>query len=103
MYSLHDSIQRHNQRMVIAFIACSTLIYSLVGQPVKVLVVAGTLNALVLPLALACILWAAKKPSIVGNEYRHPTWMLVFGLLAMVATAVGVVMSFNAFVQFWQS
>lgn len=103
MYSLHESIQRHNQRMVIAFIACSTLIYGLVGQPVKVLVVAGTLNALVLPLALACILWAAKKPGIVGSEYRHPTWMLVFGLLAMAATAVGVVMSFNAFVQFWQS
>ncbi len=103
MYSLHESIQRHNQRMVIAFIACSTLIYGLVGQPVKVLVVAGTLNALVLPLALACILWAAKKPGIVGSEYRHPTWMMVFGLLAMAATAVGVVMSFNAFVQFWQS
>ncbi len=103
MYSLHESIQRHNQRMVIAFIACSTLIYGLVGQPVKVLVVAGTLNALILPLALACILWAAKKPGIVGSEYRHPTWMMVFGLLAMAATAVGVVMSFNAFVQFWQS
>jgi len=29
--------------------------------------------------------------------------MMVFGLLAMAATAVGVVMSFNAFVQFWQS
>lgn len=103
MYSLHESIQRNNRWMVIAFIGCSTLIYSLVGQPVKVLVVAGTLNALVLPLALGCVLWAAKKPSIVGDEYRHPTWMMVFGLLAMLATAVGVVMSFNAFVDFWQS
>lgn len=103
MYSLHESIQRNNRWMVIGFIACSTLIYSLVGQPVKVLVVAGTVNALVLPLALGCILLAAKKQSIVGTEYKHPNWMLVFGLLAMVATAVGVVMSFNAFVQFWQS
>lgn len=103
MYSLHESIQRNNRWMVIGFIACSTLIYSLVGQPVKVLVVAGTLNALVLPLALGCVLVAAKKQSIVGSEYRHPTWMLMFGLLAMLATAVGVAMSFNAFVQFWQS
>jgi len=89
--------------MVIGFIACSTLIYSLVGQPVKVLVVAGTLNALVLPLALGCVLLASRKPAIVGDRYRHPTWMLVFGLLAMVATAVGVVMSFNALLEFWQS
>jgi len=66
-------------------------------------VVAGTLNALVLPLALGCILLASRKASIVGDAYRHPTWMLVFGILAMLATAVGVVMSFNAFVQFWQS
>lgn len=67
------------------------------------MVIAGSLNALVLPLALGCILWAAKKPSIVGSEYRHPTWMLVFGLLAMIATAVGVVLSFSALLQFWQS
>ncbi len=69
----------------------------------KVLVVAGTLNALVLPLALGCVLLASRKPAIVGDRYRHPTWMLVFGLLAMVATAVGVVMSFNALLEFWQS
>ncbi|MGY4824238.1 NRAMP family divalent metal transporter [Stutzerimonas chloritidismutans] len=103
MYSLHDSIRRHNQRVVIAFIACSTLIYSLVGQPVKVLVVAGTLNALVLPLALGCILLASRKTNIVGDGYRHPTWMLMFGILAMLATAVGVVMSFNALLEFWQA
>jgi hypothetical protein len=58
---------------------------------------------LVLPLALGCILLASRKANIVGDAYRHPTWMLVFGILAMLATAVGVVMSFNAFVQFWQS
>ncbi len=103
MYSLHDCIRRHNQRVVIAFIACSTLIYGLVGQPVKVLVVAGTLNALVLPLALGCILLASRKTNIVGDAYRHLTWMLVFGILAMLATAVGVVMSFNALLEFWQA
>ncbi|BAU76299.1 NRAMP family divalent metal transporter [Metapseudomonas furukawaii] len=103
MYSLHPGIRQHNQRVVIAFIACSTLIYCLVGQPVKVLVVAGALNALVLPLALGCILWAAKKPAIVGQEYRHPNWMLAFGVLAIVATAVGVGLSFNSLLNFWQA
>ncbi|MHC5349655.1 NRAMP family divalent metal transporter [Metapseudomonas furukawaii] len=103
MYSLPPGIRQHNQRVVIAFIACSTLIYCLVGQPVKVLVVAGALNALVLPLALGCILWAAKKPAIVGQEYRHPNWMLAFGVLAIVATAVGVGLSFNSLLNFWQA
>jgi hypothetical protein len=31
MYALRERIQRNNQRMVIAFIACPTLAYGLVG------------------------------------------------------------------------
>ncbi|MOA37094.1 hypothetical protein D3C78_1586650 [compost metagenome] len=69
----------------------------------QVLVVAGALNALVLPLALGCILWAAHQKRIVGTDYQHPRWMLAFGAVAMVATAVGVVMSFQSLLQFWQS
>ncbi|MOA49833.1 hypothetical protein D3C78_1727680 [compost metagenome] len=65
--------------------------------------VAGALNALVLPLALGCILWAAHQQRIVGSDYRHPRWMLAFGVVAMVATAVGVAMSFQSLLQFWFS
>lgn len=103
LHSVHSSVRNHSQRWVIAFIVCSTLIYSLVGKPVQVLVVAGALNALVLPLALGCILWAARQPNIVGSHYRHPRWMLAFGVLAMLATAVGVAMSFQSLLQFWFS
>ncbi|MBW4653817.1 MAG: hypothetical protein KME20_12380 [Kaiparowitsia implicata GSE-PSE-MK54-09C] len=85
MYLLHPAIRTHNQQVVITFIACSTLIYSLIGQPVKVLIVAGALNALVLPLALGGILWAAKKPNIVGNEYWHPHWMPVATAVALLS------------------
>lgn len=103
LHSVHSSVRSHSHRWVVAFIVCSTLIYSLVGKPVQVLVVAGALNALVLPLALGCILWAAHQPRIVGSVYRHPRWMLVFGALAMIATAVGVAMSFQSLLQFWFS
>ncbi|MNF34007.1 manganese transport protein MntH [compost metagenome] len=103
LHSVHSSVRSHSQRWVIAFIVCSTLIYCLVGKPVQVLVVAGALNALVLPLALGCILWAAHQKRIVGTDYQHPRWMLAFGAVAMVATAVGVVMSFQSLLQFWQS
>ncbi len=103
LHSLHSSVRNHSQRWVIAFIVCSTLIYCLVGKPVQVLVVAGALNALVLPLALGCILWAAHQQRIVGSQYRHPRWMLVFGVVAMLATVVGVAMSFQSLLQFWFS
>lgn len=101
LHSVHSSVRNHSQRWVIAFIVCSTLIYCLVGKPVQVLVVAGALNALVLPLALSCILWAAHQQRIVGSQYRHPRWMLVFGVVAMLATVIGVAMSFQSLLQFW--
>lgn len=103
LYSLHSSVRNHSQRWVVAFIVCSTLIYCLIGKPVQVLVVAGALNALVLPLALGCVLWAAHQQRIVGSHYQHPRWMLVFGVVAMLATAVGVAMSFQSLLQFWFS
>lgn len=103
LHSLHSSVRNHSQRWVIAFIVCSTLIYCLVGKPVQVLVVAGALNALVLPLALGCVLWAAHQQRIVGSQYQHPRWMLVFGVVAMLATVVGVAMSFQSLLQFWFS
>lgn len=103
LHSVHSSVRNHSQRWVIAFIVCSTLIYCLVGKPVQVLVVAGALNALVLPLALGCVLWAAHQQRIVGSQYQHPRWMLVFGVVAMLATVVGVAMSFQSLLQFWFS
>ena len=101
LHSLHSSVRNHSQRWVVAFIVCSTLIYCLVGKPVQVLVVAGALNALVLPVALGCVLWAAHQQRIVGSQYRHPRWMLVFGVVAMLATVVGVALSFQSLLQFW--
>lgn len=103
LHSLHSSVRNHSQRWVVAFIVCSTLIYCLVGKPVQVLVVAGALNALVLPLALGCVLWAAHQQRIVGSQYQHPRWMLVFGVVAMLATVVGVALSFQSLLQFWFS
>lgn len=101
--SWHPWIARQQKYIVVGFIAFSTAVYCLLGQPVKILVIAGALNAFVLPIALACMLIAAKRVSIVGSEYRHPNWLLVLGALTVVVTSVGVVMSFEALMKFWAS
>lgn len=101
--SWHAWIARQQKYIVVGFIAFSTAVYCFLGQPVKVLVLAGALNAFVLPIALACMLIAAKRPSIVGTEYRHPSWLLVLGALTVVVTSIGVVMSFDALMKFWAS
>lgn len=83
---LHPAIDRHWRRAVIALIAVSTLVFVLTGQPVRTLVVVGTLNGLILPLALGTMLVAAHRPSIVGT-YRHPRGLTLLGAVAAVAMA----------------
>jgi Mn2+/Fe2+ NRAMP family transporter len=84
---LHPAIDRHWQRAVIVLITLSTLIFVLTGRPVRTLVVVGTLNGLILPLALGTMLFAAYRVQIVG-AYRQPRALTLAGLVATVAMAI---------------
>ena len=68
----------------VIFICISTLVFAVIGQPVKVLILAGTLNGLVLPISLTIMLIAAHRLSIVGS-YHHPRWLAVAGVLVILA------------------
>lgn len=74
-----------NEKMVISlFIVLSTVIFVSIGNPVKLLILAGAVNGIILPIALAVILIAATKTSIM-NQYKHPLWMQVVGWLVVIA------------------
>ena len=81
---LHPAIVKNFRPIIIAFILLSTVIFLVVGQPVKVLVMAGAVNGLILPIALSLILIAAYKKNIAGN-YKHPYWLSVAGWLVVMA------------------
>ncbi|SUM33336.1 Mn2+/Fe2+ transporter NRAMP family [Staphylococcus gallinarum] len=72
------------------------------GKPVTLLIVAGALNGLILPITLGTILIASKRKSIVG-DYKHPTWMLVFGIIAVIVTIVTGVFSLQGLTELWGS
>lgn len=83
------AVDRNWRAVTIAFVVLSTVVFLVVGRPVKVLVAVGALNALVLPLGLAAMLIASHNRSIVG-EYRHATWLLATGILVtLVMAAMG--------------
>ncbi len=83
---LHHTLETHWQRVVIVFMALSTVIFLLIGQPVRTLVLVGALNGLILPLALATMLVAAHRRSVVG-DYRHPGALTVLGAVVALAMA----------------
>ncbi len=84
--SFHGSIARHQNWVIIGFIAVSTLVFVTIGKPVQLLILAGALNGLILPLTLGTMLLAAYQQKITGL-YKHPLWLAIFGWLVVVVMA----------------
>jgi Mn2+/Fe2+ NRAMP family transporter len=88
--SLGPAAERHWPRLVVAFIAASTAIFLAVGRPVKVLILVGALNGLILPISLGVILAASRSARVVGS-YRHPRWLVASGVIVVaVMLALGL-------------
>ncbi|SDW42339.1 Mn2+ and Fe2+ transporters of the NRAMP family [Marinococcus luteus] len=99
--SFHPQLEKYYKWLIIGFIAFSTIVFAIVGEPVTLLIVAGALNGLILPLTLGSVLLASRKKSIVG-DYRHPDWMLIFGIVAVVVTLVAGFLSLQGIADLWQ-
>ena len=83
-------VKNYENLFIIAFIVVSTLILIFLGKPVKLLVLAGSLNGLILPITLAITLIASKKQDIVG-KYKHSNILFLLGWVVVVVTAyIGV-------------
>ena len=76
--TLLSSVKRNEKLIISLFIITSTIIFITIGNPVRILIMAGAINGIILPVALAVILIAATKKSLLKG-YRHPIWMQVMG------------------------
>jgi Mn2+/Fe2+ NRAMP family transporter len=85
--TLSEPINKNANLVTVAFIAVSTLIMLLLGQPAKLLVLAGALNGLILPVTLGVCLVASQKKDIMGEDYKHPTWLFVAGIIVFCLSA----------------
>ncbi|GAA0799301.1 NRAMP family divalent metal transporter [Psychrobacter piscatorii] len=92
MTNFHPFIETYKRYFIIGFIVISTLVFATIGKPAQVLVLVGTLNGLVLPIAMVIILIAAYRKNIVGN-YKHPIWIAAFGWLIAIAMSVLSIMT----------
>jgi Mn2+/Fe2+ NRAMP family transporter len=82
--TFHPVIEKNEKIIISIFIILSTVIFNIIGNPIKILVTVGALNGLILPVALAVILIAATNKRLVNN-YRHPIWLQIAGWLVVVA------------------
>jgi Mn2+/Fe2+ NRAMP family transporter len=84
--TFNDTLEKYHKWIIIGFIAFSTIVFAMIGQPVKVLIFVGALNGLILPISLGVMLIAAHKKKIVG-DYKHPIWMTIFGVIIVIMMA----------------
>lgn len=80
-------IAKNENWIIIGFILISTLIFVSVGNPVQLLIIAGAVNGIILPISLTVMLIAAYKPAIVG-VYKQPI------ILTLIGTTIVILMAF---------
>ncbi|HVQ29976.1 MAG TPA: NRAMP family divalent metal transporter [Vicinamibacteria bacterium] len=73
------------------FVGVSLAVFLFLQNPVRLLILAGSLNGLILPLTLAVVLLAARRRDLMG-EYRHPSLLAMAGWVAfLVSVYAGVI------------
>lgn len=90
--TFNKSIEKHEKWVIIGFIIISTIIMAIAGNPTTLLILAGSLNGLILPVTLGICLIASQKKSIMGENYKHPKVLLILGIIVVLITAyLGIV------------
>jgi Mn2+/Fe2+ NRAMP family transporter len=83
--SINKNYEKQERGMLIGFVLIALLVYLLIRNPVKILVVVGALNGFILPIALSLVLLGSMNKKIIG-EYKHPKWLIGFGIVVILAT-----------------
>jgi Mn2+/Fe2+ NRAMP family transporter len=96
--TLSPLLSKHRKGLIVGFIVLSTAVFVSIGKPVKILIAAGALNGVILPLSLGVMIAAAYRASLVG-DYKHPAWLAVSGVLVVVLMSIMSVYSIVTEVQ----
>lgn len=90
-------VEKNENWFVIGFIILSTIVMCVLGAaPATLLVLAGAINGLILPITLAICLIAAKSKKIMGEDYKHNWVLLILGIVVVVISGYLGVTTFVA-------
>lgn len=80
--TFHPLLAKYERLCISLFIVLTTVVFVLVGRPKELLLLAGAVNGLILPIALAIMLMAATQRRIM-KDYKHPVWMQTAGWIVV--------------------
>ena len=90
--------------LTIAFIVVSTIVFVTLGKaPSTLLIVAGAVNGLILPVGFGVLLFVASfKTRKLLDGYKYPVWLLVIGWASWLLTIYLGWKSLGGIAQLWQ-
>lgn len=85
--SFSPVLERRRNWLVVAFIAISLTAFLMMEQaPTTLLILAGALNGLILPVGFGVLMWvAARRRDLLGG-YNYPKWLMGIGVVTWLLT-----------------
>jgi Mn2+/Fe2+ NRAMP family transporter len=80
---IQHKIIKQERWIISGFIVFTTLFFVVLGKPKELLLMAGLVNGLILPFALAIMLIASRKLPVL-TKYKYPIWIQISGWLVVV-------------------
>lgn len=81
--TFHPVLAKNERLCISIFIVLSTIIFAWIGKPRQLLLLAGVINGLILPIALGVLLIACTKTKLMKG-YKHPIWMQAAGWVVVL-------------------
>ncbi|WP_017612323.1 NRAMP family divalent metal transporter [Nocardiopsis salina] len=102
--TFHPLLEKWRGSLVTTFIGISLAVFLVSGQaPDTLLVLAGALNGVILPVGLGIMLWvAARRSHDLLHGYRYPKWLVVIGVAAWALTVFMALQSLGGIAELWQ-
>ncbi|MER7011488.1 NRAMP family divalent metal transporter [Saccharopolyspora sp. NPDC000359] len=103
LVTFSPKLARARNWLVVAFVAASAAVFLLLDKaPTTLLVLAGALNGLILPVGFGVLMFvAAKRRDLLGG-YRYPRWLLIVGVVAWLLTVYLGINSLGGIAALWK-
>ncbi|WP_318453333.1 NRAMP family divalent metal transporter [Photobacterium leiognathi] len=94
--TLFPVVARNEKAWCVGFIIITSLGTVTMNMPILLLMLAGLINSIILPVVLAMVLAATRRKDIVG-DYKHPLYLTVIGVLIVVVMAAASLSNISNF------
>ncbi|MGR2703492.1 NRAMP family divalent metal transporter [Vibrio campbellii] len=94
--TLFPIVARNEKAWCVGFIIITSLGTVTMNMPILLLMLAGLVNSIILPIVLGMVLVATRRKDIVG-DYKHPAYLTLTGVAIVVVMAASSVTNISNF------